>query len=263
MRKLKYLLFIPLILATGCTTSDATYHYDETGYQELEGTTLSLDNIHNVNINWVNGNVFCTQSQSEVIVLEETESEHPLYYKIKDGELSIQLVKSGTSSRVIDKLNKDLSITFPVSLYNLSMNLVKTNAKMDGKIALEKGDYNLVDGKCSFNAYSASESDFNLVSADLDIKQVDVNYLTKEVVNGDIVQYTSEPQKHKIDVNVTNASVKFGIDSEIGYKLDWSQVESRYICEYGEGRYEYGNKLIEMEVKAITTDFKIAKIATK
>lgn len=264
MKRIKSLLLLPVLFTLGCSIS-GDYKYDDTGYQVLDGASLSLDNIHNVEVNWVNGNVYCSQSAETTITVSETESEYPLYYKIKDDELSIQLTKSGTSSRVIDKLNKDLTLSLPASLYTLSMNLVKTKANFDGNVAMNKGEFNIVDGKCSFETYAASESNFKITNADLDIKCLDVSYSQKNIMLTDGeggYQLLGEPQEHKIDINVVNASIKVGINSEIGYKLDWTQVNSRFICEYGENRYDYGNKLINLDVNAVNADFKITKIVT-
>ena len=250
MKMFKCLLILPALSIAACSIK-SDYQYDTTGYQAIEGASLSLENVHHVEVNWLNGNLYCSQSQSESLAIVESESEYPMYYKIKDDKLTIQFAKSGLSSRVIDNLNKDLTLALPASLTSLSVNLAKVKAEMTGKIAISKGQFNLADGQCSFETYDADESDFNLVNTNLEIKRVDVNY------------QSNEPQKHEMDINVVNASIKFGIDSEIGYKLDWKQVNSRFICEYGDNNYEVGNKLINLDIDAVNTDFKITKIVTK
>ena len=255
MKKLKRLLLFPALLTMGCET---TYHYDDKGYQALEGGSLSLNDIHKLEVNWAGGNIACVQGQDEALVLLESQTDYPLYYKIEDDALTIHYAKNGTSSRAIDKLNKDLTIALPASLSELTLDTVNANVKMTGSISINKGKFNAVNGNYTFEAYAADESDFNLVNTILVISHLDVHYLTPEEEFS-----LPSPVEHKIDMNVTDGEVRVAIEDIVGYKVEWEAINSSFISEFGANNKEAGMQCIKIDYKAVNSDFKINRLVTR
>ena len=244
-KKYTLLLLLPLLF-TSC--SDSPYDdfvYANEGYIKLEGSSLELDNITDLTVDWINGSISCVQGNSSLLSFSESTSDYPLYYRIIDNSLTIKVAESGTSSRVISNLNKDLTLTVPSLFNGLNIEAIKTKVEIKNEFTIKDGTFSMVDASLVIDHYRSAKTAFNLVNVPLTINHLDID---------------KDKNYSSTSLNIVNRNATIGIKEENGYHIDWSGVNSTFASEY-EDEKDYGDHKVRMGCKVVNGKVNIKKIA--
>ena len=254
-------LFVCLMSLMGC--SGITYN--ATGYKPLEGSNVSFDGINSLSVDWINGNVIIEQGDDSNALVNESESEYPLYYKVNNQKLFIEVAKSGTSSTIINKLNKDLHIVVPSFLNYLYVSAVNASLYLKGDVTIEKGTFKTVNGNIKMDHYKADESSFDGVNNSIDIANID--YATKEQKDicaieegtSECIQPEPVALEHTVDMDLVNCIVNMGISSKTGYECYSSSINSFVTSDFG-NQATYEPDLIRLYLDLVNSTVNIKKV---
>ena len=154
---------------TACAKKNTGYNYDNSAAYTAGDFTYNEDSIDSVEINWISGNVSVEESVMDELSVheecgEELSEDYQLHYLIKDRKLIIQFCKSGAD---FDALKKDLYVTLPILLDNVSVNVVSAASELSSSASTI--DINTVSGAVWLGIDQCEKLYMNSVSGDLNV----------------------------------------------------------------------------------------------
>lgn len=261
MKKIIVPFFIFLMALSGC--SGITYN--TLGYKPLEGSDVSFEGINSLSVDWINGSVIIEQGDNNKALVNESESEYPLYYKVNNQKLFIEVAKSGTSSAIINKLNKDLHIVVPSFLNYLYVSAVNASLYLKGDVTIEKGTFKTVNGNIKMDHYKASESSFDGVNNNIEIANIDYAIAEQKDIciiqegTSECVQPEPVAVEHTVNMDLVNCVVNMGISSKVGYEYYYSSINSFVTSDFGDDA-SYKPDLIRLNLDLVNSSIKIKKV---
>lgn len=198
----------------GNSTDLVNFNFDKDGYTEINSSAeFETDNIHSIEIEWINGKIDIEYYDGETIYIEETGNlKYPMCYKIDNGTLEIDEYYTEIKASSWNVSNKDLTVKIP-------------------------------------NAFKADEFDISTVSSNVYAKEINARDFDFETVsgNGDF-QFASSPSK--IETDSVSGDVKITLPSDVsGYSVSRDTVSGSFSASdfNGESRYGDGSVLIKSE----------------
>ena len=239
MKLLRLLAIIPVVLLTGCSIDD--YTYDEEGYVKLDSDSLELDDITSLDVDWINGDISIGYSSLDVLNVRESDSDYPLYYKITDHNLSIKLAKNGMPSRIINKIDKTLSIALPPTFDKLTVNAVNTYVSVYSYTKINTGVFNLVDGSFNSYIYAAKETVIDAVNNPFYFSFVDT------------IMENSTVLDHNMKISAVSSNITMGISLDNGYEVDWTAVDCHFVAPY-QNEKSLGEKKLKIAYNGVRSN---------
>ena len=209
--KLRFLTILPFVLLTSCTVIDG-YKYDAEGFVELDGQNLTLDDINSVTVDWVNGSVYFEQSDADYLSLRESITDYPLYYKVDNGALTIRLTKSGMPSRIVNKMDKALTVYLPESIDYLKVDTVDTFVGVYMEVHLDKAEFNTVNGYVGTQTYKARNTKISSVGTSYSFSR--------------LISYENE--RNSFNISAVNSDVNMGFKKDDGFDVRWNATQSTF-----------------------------------
>ena len=248
MKKIKYLSLLSLLILTSCSG----FTYESEGYQKrTEEVTYFDEAITSIDLGWVNGKVTFEKlyGDDQRLSFYESDTKYPLYYKVKDNELSIRYVKSGTSEKAVNGLTKDLTILVPDKLVNFVIDTVETDVVFDDFIDPETMKVNGVNSVYTFGSYMAKETEFNFVNCSFTCSTFDCHLKSK----------MGEPITHKVkmDFIASSATLKITPNEGIGYQVKTSGIDNTFVSTVNNNELKYGEGFIDIDFKGINSQLTI------
>ena len=234
--KLKLLSLLPFVLLSSCTIING-YNYEDDGFVALSDNSVTLNNIKNVTVDWVNGSISLEQSEEDYLFLSETRTDYPLYYKVTNETLTIKLAKSGMPSRIINKMDKKLYLVLPKEFGELQLDTVDTYVNSYTDLTIDKAVLNNVNGYFGTQTYHAKETELNGVGTSYSFSYLSVK--TENSIN--------------LEINTVQSDINIGFDKVDGFDIKWTGVQSTYSTDYGD-MYSFGAERIKINFKGVKSN---------
>ena len=258
MKKLLVLIISVLLVPLFTSCSFNTYRYDDyEKYVSASEKTFS-EEIKEIEVNWINGNVNIVQDNDGVVsIREENYSNYPLFYYLDGTTLKIEFVENGTNNFVFNTLNKDLYIDLPASTtVDIDATLINGNLTATGEIYTNEFNADLVNGNIDINSISGNHIFVKSVNGNIDLKSINVNSLDVEKVNGNL-NINSIEKAVNIDIDSVNGADTIYVKESLGYEVKINSI-GYYSSEY-DNAYFYGNKLVNIDYDSVNGTLSIKK----
>lgn len=219
---------------------DSTYTYrDSDRYSAMPESGLSFLNIATINLSWISGNIRLVEADQGATVTE-TSTDMPMYYMVDGNVLNLHFVKSGTSHKKYETLNKDVRIVVPKNLKALNINTVA------GSIEAAK--------------LNVGTFDIDSVSANIVMGNVTANYIDFDTVSGEcsLDTLTSVTGVFSADLDTVSGDFSVGLLQENGYSVSFNTVSGKFSSEY-DNALSYGEMKARVSFDSVSGNFTIKK----
>ncbi|MEI7884132.1 MAG: DUF4097 family beta strand repeat-containing protein [Clostridia bacterium] len=237
----------------------ASYSYQNSEAYSIGGSHIAAEEINDINVNWVSGDIKIIAYDGDEIVLSETsekalsESEK-LRYLVQDNKLTIQFSapSRGLSMFFNSIPDKTLELKIPLQLAsNMNiLNVDSVSAQLDMQnISAEKLDLHTVSGdiilantictaltiesvsgKISFNGLTATTVRAENVSGDAELIG-NFNELDYQSVSGRVTIATDQaPKKYRIET--VSGAIELAIPENDGFIAAYDTVSGSFSCDF-------------------------------
>lgn len=215
MKANKLLITMLLPLLTGCVITSSYTYKDADKYTEYSEPLTITNTITDLEIDWIGGSV--TITKGETFTVSEEKHDYPLYYwnKEEQNQLIIQCLKSGTNTTNFDFSKKNLTVTVPYSLKNLTLDIV--SASYDVNLGgVENLTIDAVSGNGDVTLESNKVLDFDTVSG-----------------SGDFT-LKSTLEQESLDLDSVSGNITLNLDGTRGFNLNFDSVSGTKKDNFGE-----------------------------
>lgn len=149
-------------------------YFNDESYETAESSEIKItEDVRNIDVEWVSGNVTVTRSEdASLYIIEEgiILKSDALVYKINDDNLEIDFVKPNFGIFGINSASsKDLTIKLPEKYYD-KININSVSADVDiSNVSVNEIDLEAVSGKIEMKQTSFKDLDVEAVSGNADI----------------------------------------------------------------------------------------------
>lgn len=285
MKRIFSALLIFLLSLCGCdvTINGSSYHYDDFESYTAGGASLS-EPIDALSIHWVSGSVRVEYGDSDCVTVSETGNRtlndlSSLYYRVKEGRLTIQFAKSGEIN--LGHLKKDLTVTLPrdSSLTSLTLDTVSANTVLS-TISVDAMEVKTVSGDLTFDGGQVRTLKIHSVSGDFDlVLPCTLDLLEMNTVSGKMtakadgvarfdvnsvsanISLTAKNAPDKTACSSTSGDLTLNLPADIGMTVRFDSVSGKIRSDL-EMRKEYDAYIIgdgeaECELRGISADLRI------
>ena len=195
-------LIVCMIMMSGCNVHIggglSTIKYDNADSYSI-GSGSTSDNIRNLEIDWISGNVEISYGKGDEIVFEETSKDEitdelTMRWFVEDDTLHIKFCKAGKIR--INDLDKTLKLTLPKNL------------------KLEEAEFETVSADITASELNAKDVNFETVSGSVEAKLYGVRSIDADSVSGDIDIIAPDGPKGA-DIETTSGSVRMNLKKSI------------------------------------------------
>lgn len=203
--------------------------FDNDGYIEINTSAeFKTDNITEIDIDWINGNVNIEYYDGETIYAEESggSKSHPMHYKIENSTLKIDEYRSENWSAFKNMSSKDLTLKIP-------------------------------------KTFKADEIDISVVSANVYASELNTNELDFETVSGNgNFEFAVSPVK--IDTESVSGDVKITLPSDVsGYSVAKSTVSGSFSARDFDNSTHYGDGSVIIKSDSVSGNLTLNKAEDK
>ena len=198
--------------------------------------TYNANEIKEIEINWISGNIEIIQSDAATLSVRESggtlETEEQMHYYLRAGKLIIHYCGSGYKKN-IDASAKNLKIEIPENI-SIDVDNVSAGVKI-GDIKAKDIDISSVSGRVTFADVTADDIDVQIVSGKTELG------LTKDC---------------DLEISGVSGSVKIALPAGIGATLEFSTVSGSLSSELeytkDKQKYTFGTGEIEIDVETVS-----------
>lgn len=222
---------------------DYRVEYDDPSSYTAGGSNMVAQNINEISVEWINGNVNVAYYDGDTISFSENKTaddEYAMRYRIEGTELKIEFCDSG---KIIGTKSKDLTINVPRDFTLAELDISSTNANV------------------TINEVSANQLDVSTVSGIINASGK-YNSVDAESTKGSInINCTDAPSK--IDANSVGGKITFTLPQDIGgFAVNYETVSGDIISDFdmnrsggaSRGVYTYGNSACPIEFESVGGD---------
>ncbi len=285
------LCLILLLLPTGCGKEEGwkgSYRYDD-AEEYVCGEAALTESVSALEIHWVAGSVRLAYHDEDTVAFSEssmmaTEKETSLYYRVKEGVLTIQFAKSGHVDLV--NLKKDLTVYLPRGTRpdRLGLHLISAEAQIEPMqvtaLAIEtvSGDVTFEGGEVASAVIDTVSGDVSVsgdvimetaavetVSGKIELRMPAIRALMVDSVSGNVTYRQGEVLA---EASVTAQSVSGdlnlylpeGIGMQVVLEGVGKNIESTLaMTENGEGKYLIGEGGARLLFESVSGDLHLYK----
>lgn len=187
-------LFIPTIFNNFNINLPFGFSYKNSGEYIVGNTEVYASEITNIEINWISGNIDFQGGDTDKIIISENyngEDNNKLHYLVKDGKLTIQYCQSRNVFKWFNiPSKKNLTVTLP-SDFDYS-----------------KIEFSVVSAELNIKNVNASEFKIDGVSGDINLNNINTNELSVDAVSADITGENLTVTK-EIDIDCVSGKCSF------------------------------------------------------
>lgn len=251
------------VIHTGGGTSTVKYDNADS-YRTGNGRTS--DNIRNLEIDWISGNVDISYGKGDEIVFEETSKDEitdelTMRWLVEDGTLHIKFCKAGKIN--VNNCDKTLKVTLPkdLKLQEAEFETVSADIKAS-ELHVKDVNFETVSGSVEAKLYGVRSIDADSVSGDVDITapegpknaeiettsgRVQLN-LKKSADDCEISTVSGKvtlllPKKGNFTISYDTTSGDFDSDIEM------TQKGSKYLAGKGSDRFDIDTTSGDLRIK--------------
>lgn len=176
------------------------------------GAEIDADDIRNIKIEWIDGNVDIEYYDGEKIAFTEDESNYPLQYKVDKNELTICEYQKKVASA---KKEKDLKLMLPMG-------------------------------------FMASEIDLEIVSANVNTTNLNAIAVDVETASGNVnLDFEAQPLNLELESVSGDINLAFSKDIS-GYSVTKETVSGTFRANDFGGNLSYGNNSIKIGWESVS-----------
>ena len=267
----KKLVLIPLILIillmfTGCSNLEVYQHYTYNDTNYNIGNKAYNEEINEINIDWIVGNIYIIQSSNhEIIIREETdikaEDIYKMHYKLENKILDIKFCGS------IPKLDysyrvKDLYVFLPSQINKITINNVSSDIEINN-VKIYELDINNVNGDILIQNNTIEKMDVENISGEIILLENIFSKVEIASTNGNIgMSFVSLPKE--LDITALSANITLYILNtdivSIEFETISGKLESNLQYTKNEDTYIFNGKLDDnYEVETVSGSLVINK----
>ena len=239
---------IALASMTACNVERFTYEEAE---RYKAGSAKLTENVTELEIDWLLGNVNIAYGDVETVTFSETSEENltvdmTMHYWLENSTLHIKYAKSGIKLTNKTQPAKDLTVLLPAALVlkELDLELVDANATLTD-VNADEVEIENVAGKIDASFGSVREFSVSAVSGDANMRFATMPSKGEyENVHGDLTMYLPENNGFTIEADIFNG----------GFESEFDTVKSG-------NRYVYGNGASEYEFETVSGNVVLKKLS--
>ncbi len=274
--------------STNIGVSSRSYQNSEA--YAIGGNSIAAQDINDIEVNWLAGNVKILAYEGDEITFSETSTSalteaEKLRYLVKDGKLTIQFSAPSRGLRMFfnSTPEKTLELKVPqqlaTSLNRLMLDSVSAQLDLQNISAKELALYT-VSGPIYLTNSSCNTLTAESVSGEIIFKAVSADTLTAENVSGaaelngsfnDLdyesvsgsVSIDSEQALGNYQIETVSGSIKLAIPENPGFTVDYETVSGSFSCDFPttsrkqQAIYKDGKALLDLET--VSGSIKIIK----
>lgn len=239
-------LLLTGILIWGLGTNGIPFFsFGRSGDYTYGPATIDASRIDDVQVEWVSGGITITVGDD--IAFDETsnralDKEDQLGYRIDGRKLTI--VQTDQNYWFGKAPSKDLHLTLPKTLAELTLETVSADVIMEGDFAINNVEMETVSGRVKINDLSCHEISLDSVSGRMDLT-------------------VGEMAPKKVEVSAVSANVTLYWPEDAGFTAEMDAVSGGTSSDFNtishNGRIVYGNGASEIECDSVSGDLDILK----
>ena len=235
--------------------------------QQSQELSFLPQEVREIQIQWVAGDLTVVTGDVDRIEVKESESDTPMVYSLREGELEIRFRK-GLTKNLTDfsgkKEPKDLTITVPKNWYGqeIEINSVSTDAEIRD-MTLETFEYQGMSGNCTIQNCSIREMDVDGMSLSVnmqgEVRELDIDG-TSVSCEFDLINAPRE-----IEMDGVSCSLELILPENAGFSVDMHGLSKNLDTDFAvttrNGRTVAGDGSCLIDVDGISGNVKILKAA--
>ena len=257
VHKVMLILCILLVssVCSGCYIKGSVFGGNTITYDDADkysvGDTIIQENVTEIEIDWIGGNIDIVAGGTDDIELSETSEQElndssRIHYYLEGSTLHIKFCASGFNYK--GDIQKDVTLRVPEDTYieELDVNMVSSDMNVSG-IGIEELSVCTVSGSVAADVKSLHSFDVESVSGNLSIASpVAPDDGDAETVSGDVELTIPENKGFKVELD----SVSGNINSEIAGKTD----DDSLICGDGSAKYDVNSVSGNVNIRKYESD---------
>lgn len=235
--KHKFLIALGACLTlAGCNYGFSTVKYDNSDKYQVAGEAELNQNVTNIEVSWISGNISILGSEQEFVSFVEVpkydlEDNQKLHYLVENETLYIQCAAVGSYESKF--LEKDLTIRVPknssfdslnASLKDLKIETVSSPLTITEISA--KMDIDMVSGNININKCAGTELEVDSVSGNIDVKGCDFTRINIDNVSGK-VELDNLNSTNNLNVDVTSGNIYLKVEELTGFKIEFNSTSGK------------------------------------
>lgn len=224
---------------------------------------LDSNDIENIRIEWVLGNISIIPGEGNQITVRETgaeTAEDAFVVKQQGRTLTIQYCSQKVSFGLFHDTigSKDLTLTFPKDWYCNKLTVDSVSAAI-GIESITAKDIEIVNvsGSCSFVDCQVSDFDADTVSGEVTYSGV-AESLDFNTVSADCTAiFTNIPKS--VEIDSVSGDTELVMPGEAGYRLEWDSASGDFRCDYSGNSHTFGDLGCEITADTVSGDMILKK----
>lgn len=230
-----------------------------------QGQKISLNaaSVQEIQVDWVAGDVQILPGEVTELQIQETASDRPLVYSLKEGKLKIQFceeiigMKFGANLRMP---SKDLTITVPADWAGEELEIHSVSADVEvSELSLEELEFQGVSGRFDIQNCKIGELSMETVSG-----KVTMNGQVREVECESVsanceLELTNVPRE--ISMEGVSGSLELTLPAEAGFtvKLDGlsKNLDTDFAVTTRDGKYVAGDGSCKISIDGVSGNARI------
>lgn len=245
------------------------YSYDNADEYIAGDAAVSAAGIRAVEVHWVSGQVHVEVYDGADITFSESadsmlDVDDQLYYRVKDGKLTIEFRKSNNSIFNLRSLSKTLTLRLPRTLTLSTLRIENVSSSIHaqgGGLQVGTIDIENVSGAINLHEFVANRLELESVSGSVSVMG---NYtvISAQSVSGSS-EYRLGVTPDKMNVESVSGAIKVYLPGERGFTAQMDALSGRLDSELGamDGRHaaRYGNGEAKLQFECLSGSVSLLK----
>lgn len=241
------LLLTSLLIFGLCSNGIFGFSFGRSGDYTYGAAAIDASQIDDVQVEWISGDITITESTDGTIAFSETSSraldeEDQLGYRIDGRKLTI--VQTDQSYWFGSAPSKDLQLSLPAELAELSLETVSADVTMEGQFTIDTVEMETVSGR-------------------LEIAELNCREISLDSVSGRMELTVGTAAPKKVEVDAVSADVTLYWPEEFGFTAEMEAVSGNTSSDFSttssNDRLIYGDGASQIECESVSGDLDIRK----
>lgn len=238
--------------------------------QQSGAIELEPDQIQNIEIEWVSGDIDIRAGNTDKIRFYEentSDSKYPMVYKISGKTLKIQFsqeeIHFGFGTTINGDIHKDLTIEVPADWIcdNLELDVASANLTVSD-LVIREVDFDGASGTCDFHSCQVGNLDMDTASGDVTFSG-SLNTLDFDAASASFTAVLYGVPR-SIDMDSMSGDLDITLPADAGFTLSMDAMSSDFRSEFEysqnrNGYYVSGDGACRIDVDAMSGDVYIRK----
>lgn len=251
------------IILTSCKL-DNKVKYSNADKYVTNYTTLKLNNVKSIEVNWLFGDINI-KSGNNIDIIEEAvmkndetiSDDYKAHYYLDDDKLIIQFAKNGQRIKEKDFEAKNITLTIP---YSVNIDIDSIAANVNGESSkFKSADIDTVSGNVILKEFDVETIDINSTSGTISCTMCDYKDVTVKTVSGQVYLQYFTP--NKVDVKTTSGDIVLYSLTKCGFNLNYKTLSGSFVSTLelvnNGRRWVYGDGECTIDVKSTSGNISI------